>query len=252
MNATHADTWLFDLGNTRLKAARCVGGAPQDVVALAWELPDWRAALVAHLRAWPQPTRVLVAAVASEARGAALDEVLSEVAGTRGEFIRSPREACGVRNRYAIPQRLGIDRFLALVALRETHGAGVIVGCGTALTLDALAADGTHSAGLIALSPVRALAALQGATSIAAGNPDAFADAPSLDDTALALREGCWASAGALVAWFHARQSVDAPLYLHGGWAPELAAWLAREGHAVQMLDDAVLRGLAVWAAGCP
>lgn len=252
MNTTHAETWLFDLGNTRLKAARCVGGAPHDVLALAWEQPDWRAALAAHLRGWPQPTRVWVAAVAGAARGAALDEVLSEVAETRGEFIHSPREACGVRNRYAIPQRLGIDRFLALVALRDACGAGVIVGCGTALTLDALAVDGTHSAGLIALSPVRALAALQGATAIAEGNPAAFDDAASLDDTARAVREGCRASAGALVAWFHSRQAVDAPLYLHGGWAPELAAWLAREGHTAQMLDDAVLRGLAVWAAGCP
>lgn len=248
MSAISVETWLFDLGNSRLKAARLVAGAPVEVFALALEHPDFAASLARRLRAWPKPARVLVASVTGGARARVFDAAWSEGFDARIEWIRAPREACGVRNRYVVPERFGIDRFLALVALREVCGAGVIVGCGTALTLDALAADGAHAEGMIASSPARMLDDLRGATAIADGNPDAFADGER-DDTARALHAGCQASAGALVEWFHARQPAGAALYLHGGWAPELAAWLARDGRAACMLEHAVLRGLAIWAA---
>lgn len=249
MNAHPPETWLFDLGNTRLKAARLDRGSVVDVFALAWQQGGFAALLAERLCAWSSPSRVLVASVAGETQTAALRAALP--AGAAVEWLRSPREACGVRNRYARPERLGIDRFMSLLALREAAGAGVIVGCGTALTLDALAPDGAHADGLIALSPARMLAALHAGTAIADANPDAFADAGT-DDTARALRAGCAAAAGALVEWFHARRPAGTPLYLHGGWAPELAAWLARDGHPAQILEHAVLRGLAAWAARSP
>lgn len=251
MSAIPMETWLFDLGNTRLKAARLDGGAPTDVFAMAWEQSGFVATLAERLHAWPVPARVLVASVAGDARAETFGAAWPHDSAARVEWVRSPREACGVRNRYAVPERLGIDRFLALVALRETSGAGVIVGCGTALTLDALATDGVHAEGMIAASPARMLADLRGATAIADGNPDAFVAADA-DDTARALREGCWAAAGALVEWFHARQPDARALWLHGGWAPALAAWLARDGRDARLLDHAVLRGLAIWAARCP
>ena len=131
----------------------------------------------------------------------------------------------------------------------RTTGAGIVIGCGTALTLDAVAGDGAHAAGLIALSPGRMLEALRGATSIADTNPDAFA-AGTVDDTAAALHAGCWAAAGATVEWFAARQRAAlgaAPVWLHGGWAAPLAAWLARDGFEAEVFDHAVLHGLASW-----
>jgi pantothenate kinase type III len=92
------------------------------------------------------------------------------------------------------------------------------------------------------------LRALKGATAIADSNPDAFAN-DARDDTALALQAGCWASAGALVEWFVARHQTTSPrVWLHGGWAARLAAWLARDGCQVAVLDNAVLCGLAAWA----
>lgn len=247
MSTLSAETWLFDLGNSRLKAARLFDGAPADVFALAWAQPGFGTVLAESLRAWPAPARLLVASVANADRASAFATALPRDFAARIEWIRSPREACGVRNRYAVPERFGIDRFLALVALREAYGAGVVVGCGTAMTLDALAADGGHAEGMIAASPARMLADLRGGTAIAEGNPDAFAEIDQ-DDTARALREGCWAAAGALVEWFLARQSAGTALCLHGGWAPALAAWLAGDGRDARLLDHAVLRGLAIWA----
>ncbi len=255
MSAGTAATWLLDLGNSRIKVARLEAGAPAGTWTLDWNHADFAATLRARLAAWPRPERVLLASVAAAGRAERLQRALALAPGVRVEWLRSPRRACGIVNRYRIPERLGIDRFLSMVAVHaRVAGSCVVVGCGTALTLDAVAADGTHAEGMIALSPRRMLDTLRGATAIEDGNPDAFAArAAGGDDTAAALTAGCWAAAGALVEWFLARHGgaggVTA-LWLHGGWATELARWLANENHPAQVLDYAVLHGLARWAGG--
>ncbi|MGH8183252.1 MAG: type III pantothenate kinase [Rhodanobacteraceae bacterium] len=252
MNPGRSETWLFDLGNSRAKAARLEHGEPVDVTAFDWDRPDFAAALHDHLARWPSPEHVHVASVASEARAQRVREVLAAFAPGRADWPRTPRRAGGVVNRYAKPERLGIDRFLAMLAVHASApGACVVIGCGTAITLDCVAADGEHVEGMITLSPAGMLQALQDATAIADRNPDAFADTPG-DDTATALRAGSWASAGALVEWFVARcrgRHAAGRVGLHGGWAERLAEWLARDGHPVEVLEHPVLRGLAVWAA---
>lgn len=251
MNPERAETWLFDLGNSRAKAARLGHGEPVDVHAFDWDRPDFAGALRDRLARWPRPARVLVASVASGARARQIREVLAAFAPGRIEWPRTPQSAGGVVNRYARPERLGIDRFLAMLAVHAgAPGACVVIGCGTAMTLDCVAADGAHVEGMITLSPAGMLQTLQGATAIADRNPDAFA-AKVRDDTAIALQTGCWASAGALVQWFVARARKSQGMervWLHGGWAGRLAEWLARDGCRVEVLDDAVLRGLAIWA----
>lgn len=255
MTAGTEETWLFDLGNSRAKVARLERGQPVDAVALAWDRPDFAAALEQALARWPRPDRAWVASVAPAAHAARVREALAERGATRVEWISTPRRAGGVTNRYAKPERLGIDRFLAMLAAHARgEGACVVIGCGTALTLDAVTADGDHAEGLIALSPAGMLKALRSATAIADSNSDAFAD-DARDDTARALRAGCSASAGALVEWFAARSRARdgaGGAWLHGGWAPDLADWLARDGFHAQILDDAVLRGLAVFAGADP
>jgi len=244
-------TWLFDLGNSRAKAARLERGEPRDVFALDWNRPDFVAALRDELGRWPQPARVWIASVASTERAERTRAALDRIGADRIEWLRTPRSACGLTNSYAKPERLGIDRFLAMLAA-HTHAPGgcIVAGCGTALTLDAVSADGLHAEGMIALSPERMLQALHAATAIADRNADAFA-IDARDDTAIALQAGCWASAGALVEWFAARSRKNAGaehVWLHGGWARQLAGWLAQDGFAAELLDNAVLRGLAIWA----
>lgn len=244
------ETWLLDLGNSRAKLARLERGAPVDVTALDWSRPDFAGAVRSVAAAWPRPDRVLVASVAPAATADRIRQLLPDGLTFDIEWLRSPREACGVRNRYAKPERLGIDRFLSMVAVHaRAPGPAVVIGCGTALTLDAVAADGEHRAGLIAPSPARMLDALRGGTAIADTNPDAFADTGG-DDTAMALQAGCWAAAGALVGWFAARQRSalgGASIWLHGGWSDPLAEWLARDGMPVERFEHAVLHGLALF-----
>jgi type III pantothenate kinase len=67
------------------------------------------------------------------------------------EFVVSTAAACGVRNAYAEPERMGADRWVAMIAARALLGPRTcyVVDCGTALTIDALAADGQHLGGVI-------------------------------------------------------------------------------------------------------
>ena len=246
--------WLFDLGNSRLKGAWLHEDELAQGFALAWDAPDFDAVLQVQLARWPVPARALVASVASGSRVDRLRRALQTWPRAEAQWLRSPRQGCGVTNSYRVPERLGIDRFLALAAARgEGHdGPVVVAGCGTALTLDALDATGAQREGLIAPSPELMLHSLQGATAIADGNHDAFAQTEG-DDTARALREGCARSAAALVDWYRARQRAelgDAPLFVHGGWAESLRAMLeeGRHGAPVHVLENAVLRGLALWA----
>lgn len=250
MSAHTGETWLLDLGNSRAKLARLADGDPVDVTSLDWTQSDFAVRMRQLAVRWPQPSRILVASVARAELADRVRDLLPAGAETAVEWLRTPRQACGVGNRYAKPERLGIDRFLSMIAVHaRTGGAGIVIGCGTAMTLDAVGASGEHAAGLIALSPGRMLEALRVETAIAASNPDAFSGDGG-DDTAAALQAGCWSAAGALVEWFAARHRVDlgeVPVWLHGGWSGRLAEWLARDGFQVGVFEHAVLHGLALF-----
>ena len=64
--------------------------------------------------------------------------------------IVSAPEQCGVRNSYRNFEELGADRWVSLIGARSIHsGAVIIVDCGTAITVDALSADGEFVGGSI-------------------------------------------------------------------------------------------------------
>ena len=69
-------------------------------------------------------------------------------------FIASKAQQCGVTNGYENPAQLGSDRWAALigahVAARDAPRAQLVVMAGTALTVDAISADGHFLGGIIA------------------------------------------------------------------------------------------------------
>ena len=72
------------------------------------------------------------------------------------EWLTASAAACGVTNRYARPTQLGADRWASLIAAwrRSTATdlfppACVVVNAGTAVTIDALDANGVFHGGLI-------------------------------------------------------------------------------------------------------
>lgn len=239
---------LLDLGNTRLKWAleedhgrwQAQGAAP------------WNGDLALLASTWqtlPVPAVAFGASVVDTERERAVATQVRALFGCEVAWLRTPASACGVRNAYPEPGRLGVDRFLAMVAAHAA-GAGdcVLVGVGTALTLDALAADGRHLGGLIAPGPRLMQQALLGATvQVRPRNEGVLVDAA--DNTSDAVVSGCWQAAAALVERFVARMAprfgVAPAVRVDGGDAAGLVSLLSQPA---TMVEHGVLQGLAVWA----
>lgn len=237
--------WLFDLGNTRLKCAPLLAdGRPGPVVAVPHADADFEARVAQAL-----PPRFDVAHLATVAPPALTVRVLQLLARhcPRISLARTQRALAGVRIAYAEPRRLGVDRFLGLLATHaEGAGATLLVGVGTAITIDLLDATGMHHGGRIAPSPTlmrEALHARAPHLPLEGGHYTAFAA-----DTTDALASGCEGAAVALVEQSlreaTARLGHAPVLRVHGGGAARLLPHWPQARPA----PDLVLRGLSVWA----
>ena len=240
------NTWLFDLGNTRLKFAPLHDGAAGDIVAVAHDgiafASGWEARLPAGIDS------ACVATVAGQALSSRLSAAL-DARGVQVSTVCTEASLAGVRIAYARPERLGVDRFLALIAAHaRAAGPVLVVGVGTALTVDLLDADGLHRGGRIAPSPALMREALHARASVLPSTGGEYREFAA--DTDDALASGCEGAALGLVARSleEATQLLhdSAPtLLLHGGGAPQL---LSRLPGAVHM-PALVLQGLAQWAS---
>lgn len=240
---------LLDLGNTRLKWAL----QDQGPTWLAHGALDWQEGLGGRLAEdWadlPRAHAVVAASVVDDARERRVAEVTQQVFARAPHWLRTPANACGVRNAYAEPQRLGVDRFLAMVAAHAAHRTPcVLVSAGTALALDALNAEGQHLGGLIAPGVRLMQQSLRDATALV--RPQHPGDILELaDNTADAVTSGCWQAAAALIERFHAhmqpRLGAQPTLILGGGDAQQLASMLTVPA---LLARDGVLDGLALWA----
>lgn len=231
-------TWLFDLGNTRLKYAPLrSGGGLGEVAAIAHDDAG------AWLEALPAGEVACIASVAAAARRVALLDALC-ARFARLHLVRTEVALGPLRIAYAAPSHLGVDRFLAMLGLCGS-GPVLVAGVGTALTLDLLDGEGRHRGGRIAPSPQLMREALHGrAVQLPASGGDY---AEFADDTHHALASGCEGAVLALVERsLHAAQELlgIAPvLHLHGGGAPALRArWPAHV-----WTPHAVLQGLTRW-----
>lgn len=234
-------TWLFDLGNTRLKCAPLLAdGGVGETTALA------HADDVAWLQALPRGDVACVASVVAGARQQALMQALASRYG-RVHRVRTEPALGPLRIAYAEPAHLGVDRFLSMLEVAHGPAASLVVGVGTGLTIDLLDAAGLHRGGRIAPSPElmrRALHAQAPQLPVQGGTYGEFAD-----DTAHALASGCEGAALALIerSLAQAEQLLGTmpQLSLHGGGAAALRARLPVH----QWMPDLVLRGLARWVA---
>lgn len=241
--------WVFDLGNSRLKCAPLrADGTLGEVRAIGHGDDGFIAALDAAVPAAAvrQSWSAALASVASPARTAALVDWLTTRFGCIS-IARTQPVLAGVRIAYAEPARLGVDRFLALLA---AHARGarpwLVAGVGTAVTVDLLDARGRHHGGRIAPSPRLMREALQQAAAQLPAQGGHYVEFAT--DTPDALASGCDGAAVGLIER-SLRQARDVlgerpALLLHGGGAEALRPWLD-DG---ELAPSLVLEGLAVWA----
>lgn len=139
---------LLDCGNSRLKAQQRIDGAIRASFATRYDA-SWPARLAAWLRQ-VEADRAAYCSVLDHDRQLLLETVLADrFDGTIERFVSTP-EALGVVNGYLDAERLGDDRWMALLAAAEIAAGDVIViDAGSAITLDLLRADGRHLGGAI-------------------------------------------------------------------------------------------------------
>lgn len=237
-------TLLLDLGNTRLKWALLEGehwresGACRHV-----DIPQWIEAMRVRL---PASTRRFGVNVAHDRLALELERQLGPI-----RWLVAEEQCCGVTNGYDEPERLGADRWAALIAAHHLHdGAALVVCCGTATTVDWLEADGRFRGGLI----------LPGLTTMRESLVRATAKLPLAagevrlppTNTRDAIASGCLlAQVGAIEHYYRVMEGTacGAVALVSGGDADIIAGHLAIPARTV---DNLVLRGLAVVAASSP
>ncbi len=240
--------WVFDVGNSRVKAAPVhADGSLGEGLAIPHDEVDVATALDAALpQTITRTASAALASVASAARTAAVVDALTRRFGCIS-IARTQPALAGVRIAYADPSRLGVDRFLALLAARaRAVQAWLVVGVGTAVTVDLLDADGLHRGGRIAPSPTLMRAALERAAAQLPAQGGRYTEFAT--DTRDALASGCDGAALGLIERSRAQAcellgAVPA-LLLHGGGSDALRPWLPDAVHAPAL----VLEGLARWA----
>jgi type III pantothenate kinase len=137
----------LDVGNSRIKW-RQIAEADARLIACG-DVPGFVELLdVAELSRKPVMVRMC------SVRGGEVNEQLGQWVedkyGLELQHAVVSSSCGGVSNQYADPGRLGIDRWLAmLAAFNKARGSCVIIDAGTALTVDVISATGQHIGGYI-------------------------------------------------------------------------------------------------------
>jgi type III pantothenate kinase len=243
---------LIDIGNTRIKWARFEGGAlqPQSAAPHAdWSVETFVATV---LRRGSLADRVLVSNVAGTRMADVVRTGVAQAWQISAEFIVSTPMAGGVRNAYPQPAKLGVDRWLAMIGAHALErGPVCVVSVGTAMTIDAIAADGLHLGGVIVPGPDLMVTSLLKNTSDIAqrAQQGGTNDGLFADNTLGAIRQGAEHALGALIERAVAvmrRTSKEMPaLLVTGGASDRVEKAIAIPYRRV---PDLVLQGLAVLA----
>lgn len=263
--AAGATLLLADVGNSRIKLARLGEPSPargpglpaishrQDLDSQAFRPDNLERWLLA---AAPGPVVMLVASV-HDAAAARLEATIAEISATKHRPIRQRRVSHSdlpLEVRLPEPHRVGIDRLAGAAACRFVVPPGrgcVLVDCGTAATVDLVAADGGFLGGAILPGPVlmaRALAAgtsrLTAAAADAGMPPPAMPGRSTADAIAVGIGLGIQGAIARLEAEARAVLGPAAVTVLTGGWRTALRDSLPE---AIEV-PDLVLAGIALAA----
>ena len=148
------DHLLVDVGNTRIKALPYQSQYGDASFAK-------NAFTVVHNHCFDQafarvltnvsrPQDVWVSNVAGDQARLAVESFCHEEWKIKPNFAHVERDRHGIQNSYINLDELGVDRWMAIQGARQLlKGALIIIGCGTAITVDALSEDDVFIGGAI-------------------------------------------------------------------------------------------------------
>jgi type III pantothenate kinase len=244
MTLTPFPVFAIDAGNTRVKWGLRVGDAwvARGAIATAEAAKlgrDWPA--------MPEGTRAL----ASNVGGRDVQRLVYEACARHDlllSLIASRREQLGVTSAYRDAEQLGTDRWASLLAAHNAApGHQLVVNVGTALTVDALRADGLFLGGLIVPGPALMRRSLGGGTAQLRRTEGAFDAFPRSTPDAITTGS-IQAAVGAVERMLQAMAAAGAAtqrIVLSGGAAPEIEPHLPMP---VTLNDNLVLDGLVLIA----
>lgn len=143
---------LIDIGNSRLKWCLHEHNkiTPEAPIVYSKHLKEQLLSLWTGIE---QPQNIAISCVNALSWLAIVQQVALQLwsSGAKITKIKSLAEGYGVINAYQYPEKLGVDRWLALLALHKHYPFSTcVVDCGTAVTIDCLDKQGQHLGGLIA------------------------------------------------------------------------------------------------------
>lgn len=211
---------LIDIGNTRIKWAFARDGGLLDPGACRHDGAP--APALAQLPG-AAVEAIWLAHVTGAAHEPALIDALRSRYGLAPQFARSTSEWRGLRNAYREPERLGVDRWLAMIAAwHAAPAAACVIDAGTALTADVIGGDGEHRGGYIAAGLDTQQRAVLGATRFATRDLSAGYDAGLGHDTESCVRQGAALACLGAIDRAAALAGADARRWITGGDAPLL------------------------------
>lgn len=244
----------LDLGNTYCKWRTL--GADNNVLARGLDdRQRWLEGIFPSL--WSGAVeRVRIASVLGDEIERNLNAQLQTQLNCPVHWVRSQRSCGGVHNAYAKPERLGVDRWLAMIAAWQRAQRSVLVcDIGSALTIDWVDAGGRHRGGYIIPGPRLMAESLRLSTDRVRFDDDQALRSdldPGMDTGACVGNGLAVAVTGAvLVAYRRAEAQGVGPtaLYLTGGYRDALAQNLRALGVDDLHLEmELVLDGLRIAA----
>ena len=94
--------------------------------------------------------KVRVGSVASVERDKQLAGICRHLWQIEPVFAKTSMQCAGVINSYQDPSKMGVDRWLAMIAAyKVVKKAVVVIDCGSAITVDYVTAEGKHQGGYI-------------------------------------------------------------------------------------------------------
>lgn len=235
----------IDQGNTRLKWRLVEAGVVLHrgiEFNQKLEFDRWLESISEH-----SVSAVRAASVAGEQWQRRISESISRATGVEVQFAKVEIECAGVICGYSDPSKLGIDRWLAVLATsRLMPGACLVVDCGSALTVD-FWTGGEHLGGYISPGYELMRTALYGQTAqvkVEGGAEPCLEPGAATED---AVNAGLWAALAGIVMAAERKlsrllQGADISLVVCGGDGARLVEILdGAEYYPELVLDGLVL-----------
>jgi len=239
---------LVDFGNSRIKWAMASPAVLSDSKGFDWREAPLHTLLDRHWGMLERPDVVLASVVAPRELRMELSSWVERTWRTSIHFLAAGPNASGLICAYNEPAQLGADRWAAMLAARHRYPSGsLVVDCGTATTIDAIA--GHHHLGGFILPGIKAMhSALLQRTAIAEPSPPEEQTGWWGRNTASCIRLGAIRALVGLVENAIERLQVegvcDPTVVFSGGQAGSILPFMQVD---YRRHDDLVLEGMMLY-----